>query len=152
MGKVSDEHVVPGEAYRVLLFVTLLGTEIGEFSLAGDIAQALTELRPDLPYAAIVLAMNEFSDGRHDQALKRLQKLLEEFPDSQLGRAMLGTFMQMSGRVGWQAELESVVDDGRDECAVALACSILGRKHAGVFPEEGYINSVPASPANAMWV
>ena len=147
------ELVVPGEAYRVLLYAAMLGTELGEIALADDIAQTLIELRPDLPHAEIVLALNEFSAERHDDAMSRLEEVLEKFPDSQLGRAMLGTFMKTSGRVGWQALMESVVDDGRDECAVGLACAMLGRTNAGVpaAAEDGCAATLAPAPANAMW-
>jgi predicted Zn-dependent protease len=144
--------VVPGEAYRVLLYAAMLGTELGEASLASDIAQALIELRPDLPHAEIVLAMNEFSAGHYDQAMGRLEEVLEKFPNSQLGRAMLGTFMKTTGRVGWEALMEAVIDDGRDECAVGLACAMLGRTNAGEPATQDYANTFSAPPpAHAMW-
>lgn len=151
METTSFELVVPGEAYRVLLYAAMLGTELGETSLAGDIAQSLIELRPDLPHAEIVLAVNEFSAGRHDHAMTRLEDVLEKFPNSQLGRAMLGTFMKTTGRVGWQALMESVIDDGRDECAVGLACAMLGRTNAGEPDTQDYANTFSAAPAHAMW-
>lgn len=151
MENSSLDLVVPSEAYRVLLYIAMLGAEIGETSLAGDIAQTLVDLRPDLPHAAIVLAVNEFSAGQHDHAMSRLEDVMGNFPDSQLARAMLGTFMQISDRVGWQAMLESVIEDGSDQCAVSLACSILGRPHPGAHTEEGQINSSSVSPVNAFW-
>ena len=152
METTSFEIVVPGEAYRVLLYAAMLGTELGETSLAGEIAQTLIELRPDLPHAEIVLAVNEFSAGRHDYAMSRLEEVLEKFPNSQLGRAMLGTFMKTTGRVGWQALMESVIDDGRDECAVGLACAMLGRAHAGELATHSDANNFSEAPAHAMWV
>lgn len=151
MENTHFELVVPGEAYRVLLYAAMLGTELGETTLAADIAQTLSELRPDLPHAEIVLSVNEFSAGLHDPAMCRLQEVLEKFPDSQLGRAMLGTFMKTTGRVGWQALMESVIDDGRDECAMGLACAMLGRVNAGEPATQGYANSFSAPPAHAMW-
>lgn len=142
-------ETVPGSVYRVLLQFALLGTEIGKVSLAMDIAETLNDLCPDLPHAAIVLAMNEFASGRQDAGIRSLEQTLKRFPDSQLGKAMLAVCLQNSGRAGWQDLLESVIDDGRDEHAIGLACALLGRENqsnaaAGVSP------LMPA-PSSALW-
>lgn len=146
---VSDQ-AVPGAAYRILLQVALLGTEIGEIARAGEIAQTLQELRPDLPHASAVLAMNDFYAGRKAEGIRALEATIARFPDSQLSKAVLAVCLQIEGRSGWQQMLESVIDDGRDEYAIGLACAILGRANdcgkAAADPSSAF----PA-PAHALW-
>ncbi len=148
--KSSNDDVVPGVVYRTLLQFALLGTELGESAAAAEIATALSDLRPDLPQASIVLAMNDFCSGKMDRGIQALEATLEKFPDSQLAKAMLAVCWQVSGRSGWQPLLESVIEDGRDEYAIGLACAILGRTNevADSLEEEPRINEFPV---NAMW-
>ena len=144
--------VVSGGAYRVLLQIALLGIEVGEAPSAVLISQSLAELRPDLPHAEIVISMHEFSSGKREPGIQRLQEILFKFPDSQLGKAMLAVCLEIVGRPGWQNLMESVIQDGSDEYAVGLACAILGRsppessaaKNSGS-PDDGNI------PVNAVW-
>ena len=146
----SPDAALPGAAYRVLLQVALLGTEIGEIALSMDIAETLADLRPDLPHASIVLAMSDFSAGRKDEGVHRLQDTLIKFPDTQLGKAMLAVCLQNSGRPGWQPLLEAVIEDGRDEYAVGLASTLLGRPLTGALAAED--GALPATtPSYAMW-
>jgi len=140
-------ETVPGSVYRVLLQFALLGTEIGKVSLAMDIAETLSELCPNLPHASIVLAMNEFAVGRQDAGIRSLEQTLKKFPNSQLGKAMLAVCLENTGRAGWRELLESVIDDGRDEHAIGLACALLGRENQSTsdMPQP---MSVPSS---ALW-
>lgn len=123
MHKVNS---LSGESYRLLLQMALLGVELGETSLASEISADLCDLRPDLPHAYIVRAMS-VSYGQTDESVRLLQEAHEKFPDSQLCQVMLGTCMEILKRPGWKALLESVIDDGRDEYAVSLACALLCR-------------------------
>lgn len=143
------EKVVPGAAYRSLLQIAVLGSELAEYAAAAEIADALKALRPDLPQAAIVLAMNEFSAGRVDRGIADLEIVLDEFPDSQLARAMLAVCLKISERSGWQALFEAVIDDGRDEFAIGLACSFLGRADPTAAPGQPPVDALP--PAHVMW-
>lgn len=140
-------EIVPGFVYRTLLQFALLGTEVGKVSLSMDIAETLIELCPNLPHASIVLAMNEFTLGQQDAAIRSLEQTLKKFPDSQLGKAMLAVCLQSTGRTGWQELLESVINDGRDEHAVGLACALLGREHQF---KSAILTVVPA-PSTAIW-
>ena len=140
-------ETLPGSVYRVLLQFALLGTEIGKVSLAMEIAETLSELCPNLPHASIVLGISEFAMGRQDAGIRSLEQTLEKFPNSQLGKAMLAVCLQNTGRAGWQALLESVIDDGRDEHAIGLASALLGRKH-----QTDANNPLPFSvPSTALW-
>lgn len=145
----SPNETVPGSVYRVLLQFALLGTEIGKIELAMDIAKTLDELCPNLPHAAIVFAMNKFAAGRKDAGIRSLQQTLIKFPNSQLCKAMLAVCLQTTDRAGWQELLESVIDDGRDEHAIGLACALLGRDNSAstvVDPP-----SRVSIPPNALW-
>jgi predicted Zn-dependent protease len=145
----APSDLLPGSVYRTLLQFALLATEIGLLPPALVIAQTLQELRPDMPHASIVVAMSDFADGRKDQAIRTLENTLSTFPDSQLAKAMLAVCLQSTGRGGWQELLESVVEDGRDEHAVGLAYTILGRKNSASSKSSA---EEPASrPMNAMW-
>ena len=143
----TQVETVPGSVYRVLLQFALLGTEIGKVSLAMDIAKTLSELAPNLPHAPIVLAMNEFAAGRQDAGIRSLEQILKKFPESQLGKAMLAVCLQNTGRAGWQELLESVIDDGRDEHAIGLACALLGREHQSA----ASISPPMSVQSTAMW-
>ena len=143
----SQVETVPGSVYRVLLQFALLGTEIGKVSLAMEIAETLSELCPNLPHASIVWAMNEFAAGRQDAGIRSLEQTLKKFPESQLGKAMLAVCLQNTGRAGWQELLESVIDDGRDEHAIGLACGLLGREHQSA----ASIPSPMSVPSTALW-
>ncbi len=143
------DTLVPGAAYRSLLQIALFGTELGETGRAIEIAEALAELRADLPHASIVLAMSEFSAGRRDAGVYRLQDTLVTFKDSQLAKAMLAVCLQNTGRPGWQPLLESVIEDGRDEYAVGLASALLGREVDAADPARA--DATAAAPGMAMW-
>ena len=127
---MSDENL-PATTYRTLLQFALLGSELGESDAADEIAVSLQALRPDLPHACIVLAMNKFSKGRQDDAVRELEESVKKFPDNQLGKAMLAVCLQNSNRTGWQHLLESVIDDGKDPHAMGLAVTLLGRSQTG---------------------
>lgn len=60
--------------------------------------------------------------------LQRLRKAVEDFPDYQMGIVLLAMSMKTEKVGGWQAMLEGVIEDGRDEYAIALACNALGRE------------------------
>jgi Bacterial type III secretion protein (HrpB1_HrpK) len=142
---------VPGSVYRTLLQFALLGTELGESAAAKQISQILRDLRPDLPQASIVLAMTDFFANQSGSGISELQETLQHFPDSQLTKAMLGVCLQVAGQSGWQSILESVIEDGRDEYAIGLACSILGRSPSAAAVESTEVERMTAAPANAMW-
>ena len=144
----TTDNAISGEVYRTLLQVALLGTELGETSLTLKIADALSELRPDLPQASIVLAMAEYCASRKEAGIQMLEATLIKFPDSQLCKAMLAVCMQGCERPGWRVLLESVIDDGRDEHATSLACAILGRDNISSQPSD---SALQITPPHAMW-
>lgn len=144
----EDDPVVPGGTYRMLMSIALLGTELGAFAAATDIATVLKELRPDLPHASTVLGVSAFSQGKFESGLRLLEEAVQAFPDFQMGKAMVAVCMDQLNKPGWRDILESVIDDGRDENAVGLACVLLQRHPPNAASEE----IMPVGlPANAMW-
>ncbi len=149
--KSSEKAEVPvsGDLYRLLLQIALLGAEVGDAKATVHIAEALQNARPDLPQARAVHAMGLLSLGQRDHAVRELEDALERFPDFQLGKALLGVCMKVSGRSGWQSYLDAVIDDGRDEFAVGMACEVMGRPRAestvsGV--GTGVVSNEPTAP------
>lgn len=147
--KTDLERELPGSAYRLLVGISLLASEIGAVALARQIAEQLVELRPDLPHAATVLGMCLFQVGQRREGLRSLQDTAAAFPDYQMGKAMLGVCMVETGETGWQDLLEAVIEDGRDEHAVALASKLLGRD-AGAPAPAGLAPSMRL-PSHAVW-
>ena len=149
----KTESPITAEMYRLLLQIALLGAEVRDFDTATEIAVAVRNSHPDLPHARAVLAMICLSSGQKDEAFRELEAALELFPDFQLGKALLGVSMKAVGRSGWQALLEDVIEDGRDEFAVGMACEILGRPRA--VAAGASIGSAPqppdAAPGHIVW-
>ena len=115
------DPLIGGDIYRLLLQIALLGAEVGDAAATLQIAEVLQHARPDLPHARAVLAMGHLNLGRRDEAVRELEATLQQFPDFQLGKALLGVCMKVGGHTGWQHHLDAVSDAGRDEFAVGLA-------------------------------
>ncbi|SFQ04106.1 HrpB1 family type III secretion system apparatus protein [Variovorax sp. 770b2] len=145
----SPEGTVPGTVYRSLLQIAALGSELGEYLAASQIAGVLQGLRPGLPQAGIVRAMNTFCGGDTGAGIAEFGEVLAQFPDSHLAKALLAVCMKIDNRAGWPQMLEAVIDDGRDNYAVGLACTILGRSQ--VVDERPYEQAIGALPAHVMW-
>lgn len=135
------EALINTAGYRVLLQIGLLGAEIGNAQATIQITDGLMHVRPDLPQAHAVHAMAVLKLDQHDDAIRDLETALERFPDFQLGTALLGMCMKLGGRSGWQHYLESVIEDGRDEFAVGLACELLGRPREQAVRDDGNVSN-----------
>jgi hypothetical protein len=150
--RVRPDALLGGDVYRVLLQIALLGAEVGDPHATLQIAEVLQQARPDLPQARAVLAMGYLNLGRRDEAVRQLDATLDKFPDFQLGKALLGVCMRIGGHTGWQSHLDAVIDDGRDEFAVGMACEILGRPHdaiQGSDPHDDTDDSPPSDGAGS---
>lgn len=141
----SSESVLPGAVYRLLMGIALLGSELRSDAHVRSITEGLSALRPDLPQAAFVRGLCLFQTGAREDGLRALEEASLAFPDYQMGRALLAVCMAEASRGGWQEILEAVIDDGRDENAVAMSCAILGRDD-----ESRQVLPV-GMPANALW-
>jgi hypothetical protein len=131
----QSDPLISGDLYRLLLQVALLGIEIREARAAMQMVEPLISIRPDVPHAHAVHAVCCLSLGQRDDAIRELESTLEHFPGFPLGETLLGVCMKLSGRSGWQSHLEAVIDAGRDEFAIAIACRTMGRT-----PEAGLVH------------
>lgn len=144
-----SDALMGGDVYRLLLRIALLGIELGDKEAPIHIAEVLQRVRPDLPHARGVLAMCRLGLDQGNEAVRELESTLADFPDFQLGRALLGVCLKISNRSGWRHHLDAVVDDGRDEFAVAMACEVLGRPQTEI--EDAPRPAHAANAAHAVW-
>lgn len=152
--KISE--VLSGSEFRVLGQMTLLGLEIGAYDIAGRMAAELSELRPDVPHAVVLLAMSQYKRACVQDALQTAAACIEQFPDFQFGKVLFALFSAHTGSGGWQGMLESVVDEASDEHAVSLACVLLKRddpfKEAAVRADQDAVAEVHSKPtAGQFW-
>jgi predicted Zn-dependent protease len=115
-----------GAIVRFLLKMSLLGTEMKLFPAAKDIVDAVVDLRPDLPQPRLSAAHLVARMVNPAQARRVMVQLLQDFPDFQMGVAMLALGDREAHISGWQALARSVIEDGRDESAMRLAEYVLG--------------------------
>lgn len=150
--RARPDVLLGGDVYRVLLQIALLGAELGDPHATLQVAEVLQRARPDLPQARAVLAMGYLNLGRRDEAVRELESTLADFPDFQLGKALLGVCMRIGGHTGWQSHLDAVIEDGRDEFAVGMACEILERPREEILrgaPDVGANEEAPAADHGA---
>jgi hypothetical protein len=144
--------ILPLAAYRELVNIALLAVELGRSKLACRMAGNLQMLRPDLPHAQSVEAVADYMAGRQQDGVLKLEHVIRDFPDYQLGKALLAVGMREVGQGGWQSLLESVIEDGRDEHAIGLACDLLGQD-VPLIANAAEVAKVPVGlAANAMWI
>ena len=124
----AEKSELSTSGYRSLLSAASIAVELGRTGVAERMARNLTLLRPDLPQAQSLQTMCDIFQGRHGMGLQRLRKAVEDFPDYQMGIVLLAMSMKSENVSGWQAMLEEVIEDGRDEYAIGLAYSALGRE------------------------
>lgn len=140
-----------GSEFRVLGQMALLGLEIGAHDIAGRMAAELSELRPDVPHAVVLLAMSQYKRACLHDALQTAAACVEQFPEFQFGKVLFALFSAHTGSGGWQGMLESVVDEASDEHAVSLACVLLKRddpfKEAAVRADHDGVAEVHSTPA-----
>lgn len=102
-----------------------LATEFGLDHQAELIFRCLICLRPGKPSPRIALAMVEARCGRMQSAIGQLRQLIEEHPDLELARAVLGTMLLHVGEAGARQLLDDIVAHGSDPGAVSVAASCI---------------------------
>lgn len=98
-----------------------LATEFGLDDHAERIFLALAKLKPGRPSPRIALAMVQARRGRVDEAIAALCLLLEEHPESDLARAVLGTMLVHARRPFAEGLLDDVVMHSQDQSAISVA-------------------------------
>lgn len=117
-----------------------LATEFGMDEHAERIFVQLARLKPGKPSPRIALAMVQARRGQIDMAIGALRQLLEEQPECDLARAVLGTMLVHIGDGEARELLEGVITRAVDPSAVAVAESCLEQARATaspVSPREG---------------
>jgi predicted Zn-dependent protease len=107
-----------------------LATEFGLDDEAERIFRCLTRLRPGQPSPRIALAMVEARRGRMDSAIGQLRQIIEEHPQLDLAKAVLGTMLLHVGEPGALEFLEGIVAKGGDPGAVSVAASCIEQAQA----------------------
>jgi predicted Zn-dependent protease len=107
-----------------------LATEFGLDHQAEFIFRHLIRLRPGKSSPRIALAMVEARCGRMHSAIEQLRQLMEEYPDLELARAVLGTMLLHVGEPGALQLLEDIVARSEDPGAVSVAASCIEQAQA----------------------
>ncbi len=114
-----------------LLNVGLLGIELEYFGVARELLAAVKALRPDLPQVQLSGVFLESRAVGVLEARHELLRIIEDFPNFQMGAAMLALMDREARFAGWQGLAESVVDSSGDASALNLAEYVLGVKRSG---------------------
>lgn len=112
-----------------------LATEFGMDEHAERIFVQLACLKPGKPSPRIALAMVQARRGQMDMAIGALRQLLDEQPECDLARAVLGTILVHVGDAEARELLEGVITRAADPSAVAVAESCLEQARAAASPE-----------------
>ena len=107
-----------------------LATEFGLDHQAELIFRSLIRLRPGKPSPRIALAMVEARRGQMQSAIGQLRQIIEEYPDLELARAVLGTMLLHIGEPGALQFLEDIVARGGDPGAISVAASCIEQAQA----------------------
>jgi cytochrome c-type biogenesis protein CcmH/NrfG len=124
---------------RTLAHVALLAAWEGEMAASEQIFAALEAAKPKEPNVRLCRALVLAFQDRYAEASKLLRQVLARQPDNVTARGLLGFVLFTAGEAGWQALLESVVNDRTDPAIAAIARSILSEHReapAGVAQDE----------------
>jgi hypothetical protein len=111
-----------------------LATEFGLHEQAEQIFQCLAKIKRGKPSPLFALAMVQARCGRMTQGIAALRDVIEQHPDSELARAVLGSMLVHIGDVEGNALLEAVIARGADSAAVGVAVSCLDQARAAAAP------------------
>jgi len=112
-----------------------LATEFGMDEHAERIFVQLNLLKPGKPSSRIALAMVRARRGQIDVAIAALRQLLDEQPECDLARAVLGTMLVHVGDPEARELLTDVISRAADPGAVSVAESCLDQARASAAPE-----------------
>jgi predicted Zn-dependent protease len=116
---------------RTLAHVALLAASEGDNVASERIFAALEAAQPKEPNVRLCRALVLAFQDRYAEACLLLQQVLAQQPDNATARGLLGFVLFTAGETGWQALLESVVDDPSDPTTAAVARSILSEHGEG---------------------
>jgi tetratricopeptide (TPR) repeat protein len=118
------------EVLERLTEVGFLASECGLHGAAEAIFADLTKIKPDNPSPLIGAAMVQARRGEVPQAIEQLRQAVGRYPDSEMAKAMLGTYLVHTGSKGALALFDDVLGTGRDSAAVNVVrcCLELARR------------------------
>jgi hypothetical protein len=119
-----------------------LATEFGLHEQAECIFQCLAKLKPGKPSPPIALAMVQARRGRIAQGITALREVIEQHPDSELARAVLGSMLVHIGDGEGHELLEDVIARGVDSAAVSVATAYIDQARAQAPPPKAPPSSV----------
>lgn len=102
-----------------------LATEFGMDEHAERIFLHLAALKPGKPSPRIALAMVQARRGHIDAAISALRELIDELPECDLARAVLGTMLVHVGNPEALTLFQDVIARATDPSAVSVAESCL---------------------------
>lgn len=111
-----------------------LATEFGMDEHAERIFVQLACLKPGKPSPRIALAMVQARRGQIDAAITALRQLLDEQPECDLARAVLGTMLVHIGDAEARGLLEDVIARAVDPSAVSVAESCMEQARTAASP------------------
>jgi tetratricopeptide (TPR) repeat protein len=106
------------EVIERLTEVGFLASECGLHDAAQAIFADLATIKPNNPSPLIGAAMVQARRGESEQAIEQLRQVVDRYADSEMAKAMLGTYLIHTGRKGALALFEDVLGTGRDSAAV----------------------------------
>ncbi len=107
-----------------------LATEFGLHEQAARIFSCMRRLKPGKPSPRIALAMVLARSGNMQRAIADLHDIIEQSPESELARAVLGTMLVHIGDQEGLRLLEDVVARGVDKAAIDVASSGIDQARA----------------------
>jgi hypothetical protein len=111
---------------RLLLEIGVMAVWIKRVQEGEIIIEHVKAFRDDVPQPGTAKAAGLIYQNRMEDAIDELESGLKRFPNHQVAKCLLAVAYADTGRPGWQALCKQVIEDGRDEWAIALARETLG--------------------------
>ncbi len=127
------------ELFERLAEVGFLASECGLHAAAQSIFAKLTAMKPGSPSPLIGAAMVRARRGEVDGAIEQLRGVTQQYTDSEMAKAMLGTLLVHAERPGALPLFEEVLATQRDSGAVNVVqcCIEPARKLEQALPSAG---------------
>jgi len=123
---MAQRYEIDNRITRLLLQIGLMCGRRGKFDDARSIVRSVGAFRDDLPHPSIVMALCLMYEDKMEQAQQQLERVLSQWPDHQMARAMLALVHREISNDAWSDLMHEVIADGRDPWAVWLAKQSLG--------------------------
>ena len=98
-----------------------LASECGLHEEAERIFCHLVSARPGNPSPLIALAIVRSCAGRTEQAIDNMREVVEDHPDSEMAKAVLGMFLSQTRQPGADGLFGELLANGKDPAAIQVA-------------------------------